>query len=239
MSFVRVVTYNVHGCRGGDRRLSPERILSVIRRAEPHVVALQEIDRPEHAEYFGRELGMEMFFVAAREHRGLAFGNAILSRLSGKLVRAAGLPRLHEGTEARAAIWVRLQAGFGRLDVVNTHLGLLPDERILQTECLMGENWLGGTDVTEYAVLCGDLNARPGTLAYGELCRGLIDAALADGRPRATFPAFFPMVRIDHVFTRPSLRARRVDVPSHFLARVASDHRPLVVDLCSREEVHS
>jgi endonuclease/exonuclease/phosphatase family metal-dependent hydrolase len=237
MSVFRLATYNVHGCRGGDRRLSPERILAVIRRIGAHVVALQEIDRPEHAEYFGRELGMEMFFVAAREHRGLAFGNAILSRFPGTLVRAAGLPRLHAGTEARAALWVRLQADFGPVDVVNTHLGLLPDERILQAECLMGSDWLGGRDVRRHALLCGDLNARPGTLAYVELCRNLIDVASRPGR--ATFPAIFPVVRIDHVLSRPGLLARRVDVPSYFAARVASDHRPLVVDFCSRDEANA
>jgi endonuclease/exonuclease/phosphatase family metal-dependent hydrolase len=213
--------------------------LSVIRRIEPDVVALQEIERPEHAEYLGRELGMEMFFVAAREHRGLAFGNAILTRLPGKLVQAAGLPRLHEGTEARAAQWLRLQAGFGPLDVVNTHLGLLPDERILQAECLMGSDWLGGAAVGRHAVLCGDLNARPGTLAYREFCRSLIDVPLSKSRALATFPALFPIVRIDHVLSRPGLRAQRVDVPSHFAARIASDHRPLVVDLSSRDEAPS
>jgi endonuclease/exonuclease/phosphatase family metal-dependent hydrolase len=236
MSPVRLVTYNVHGCRGSDRRLSPARVLSVIARIEPHVVALQEIERPEHAEYFARELGMELFFVAARERLGLAFGNAILTRLPGTLVRAAGLPRLHSGTEARAAQWARLQADFGALDVVNTHLGLLPDERILQAECLMGSDWLGGNDVGRHAVLCGDLNARPGTLAYFALCRSLIDVPLAQGRARATFPAVFPLVRIDHVLSRPGLLAERVEVPSHFAARVASDHRPLVVDLRSRDE---
>jgi endonuclease/exonuclease/phosphatase family metal-dependent hydrolase len=236
MTVLRLATYNVHSCRGGDRRLSPERILAVIRRLEAHVVALQEIDRPEHAEYFGRELGMEMFFVAAREHRGLSFGNAILSRLPGTLVRAAGLPRLHAGTEARAALWVRLEAAFGAVDVVNTHLGLLPDERILQAECLMGSDWLGSSDVRRHAVLCGDLNARPGTLAYVELCRNLIDAAAALGRARATFPAFFPVVRIDHVLARPGLLARHVEVPSYLGARVASDHRPLLVEFGSRGE---
>jgi endonuclease/exonuclease/phosphatase family metal-dependent hydrolase len=232
---VRLVTYNVHGCRGGDWRLSPARILSVIERIDPQIVALQEIERPEHAEYLARELRMELFFVAAREQRGLAFGNAILTRLPGSLVKAAGLPRLHSGTEARAAQWARLEADFGALDVVNTHLGLLPDERILQAECLMGNDWLGGQDIGRHAVLCGDLNARPGTLAYFALCRSLIDVPLARGRARATFPAVFPVVRIDHVLSRPGLIARRVEVPSHLAARVASDHRPLVVDLCSRD----
>jgi endonuclease/exonuclease/phosphatase family metal-dependent hydrolase len=234
---VRLVTYNVHSCRGGDRRLSPDRILSVLRALEPQVVALQEIDRLEYAEYFGEKLGMQMYFVAAREHSGgLSYGNVLLSALPSVLVKAGGLPRLHSGTEARAAQWMRVDSGFGALDIVNTHLGLLHDERVLQAECLLGGDWLGSETVSKHAVLCGDLNVRPGTSVYARLCRNLLDAQLRLRRPKPTFPAFFPVVRIDHVFSSRTLAVTRVDVPSAYGARWASDHRPLVVDLVAEQE---
>ncbi|CAN5259585.1 hypothetical protein BH09PSE2_BH09PSE2_17080 [soil metagenome] len=41
---IRVMTYNVHGCVGGDRKLDVGRIAAVIAREEPDVVALQELD---------------------------------------------------------------------------------------------------------------------------------------------------------------------------------------------------
>ena len=41
---LRILTYNVRGCRGTDGRLSPERIAAVIAAARPDVVALQELD---------------------------------------------------------------------------------------------------------------------------------------------------------------------------------------------------
>jgi endonuclease/exonuclease/phosphatase family metal-dependent hydrolase len=231
------VTYNVHSCRGGDRRLSPDRILSVLRGLEPAIVALQEIDRLEYAEYFGEKLRMQMYFVAAREHSGgLSYGNVLLSALPSELMRAGGLPRLHSGTEARAAQWIRVATSFGPLDVVNTHFGLLSDERVLQAECLLGPDWLGADTVSRHAVLCGDLNLRPGSALYARLCRDLVDAQRILRRPKPTFPALFPVVRIDHVLSTPSLTATRVDVPSAFGARWASDHRPLVVDLAATPE---
>src|SRR5581483_10620415 len=40
---IRVATYNVHKCRGLDRRTSPERIAAVIAELDADVVAIQEI----------------------------------------------------------------------------------------------------------------------------------------------------------------------------------------------------
>ncbi|HEU5396499.1 MAG TPA: alkaline phosphatase family protein, partial [Verrucomicrobiae bacterium] len=41
---LRIMTYNVHGCRGMDGRISPMRIARVIERADADIVALQELD---------------------------------------------------------------------------------------------------------------------------------------------------------------------------------------------------
>src|SRR5689334_13841828 len=41
---VRIMTYNVHSCRGMDGAISHERIAEVIERYNPDVVALQELD---------------------------------------------------------------------------------------------------------------------------------------------------------------------------------------------------
>ena len=42
-STIRVATYNIHKCRGLDRRISPHRIAAVIRELDADVVALQEV----------------------------------------------------------------------------------------------------------------------------------------------------------------------------------------------------
>lgn len=245
MQSVRVMTYNVHSCRGSDRRLSPERIARVIQKSAPDIVALQELDVKQtrsggldQAEYLAGVLGMRLHFVAARACHGGHYGNAILSRFPSETVRSGALPQLNDACEPRAVQWVRVEAPWGELDIFNVHLGLERGERRLQTNLLLGDEWLGHATRDPRAVVCGDLNAGPGSYVYRHLARHLQDAQrrpvrrfLGKPRPRATFPALFPLVRIDHVFLGKGLIARHSEVPSSLLSRVASDHRPLVVDL--------
>jgi endonuclease/exonuclease/phosphatase family metal-dependent hydrolase len=232
------MTYNVHGCRGADGRLRPQRILEVIAEALPDVVALQELDADasgepglDQAVFFARELNMELHFAAARAKGGGHYGNALLTQHPSQVKRSAILPRLHARCEARAAQWVRIDTPAGAVDVVNTHLGLLRHERLLQIEALLGKHWLQAPELLTHFVLCGDLNALPGSLVHRRLCARLRDSQSGLRLPRPTFPALFPLVRIDHVFVSRALQVRAVRVPASAMARLASDHRPLVVDL--------
>ena len=43
-SVMRIMTYNVHGCVGVDKKLDVGRIAAVIAQSKPDVVALQELD---------------------------------------------------------------------------------------------------------------------------------------------------------------------------------------------------
>src|SRR3712207_8266416 len=64
---LRVATYNVHKCRGLDRRVRPGRIASVLREVEADIIALQEVvsvedsahDEQHQAKYIAEELGCE------------------------------------------------------------------------------------------------------------------------------------------------------------------------------------
>src|SRR5438105_7810921 len=83
---LRIATYNVHSCRGLDRRTRPERTAAVLRAIDADIVALQEVIGPGsnsggHAEELGAALGMGWVMAPARHVRGHQFGNAVLSRL--------------------------------------------------------------------------------------------------------------------------------------------------------------
>jgi endonuclease/exonuclease/phosphatase family metal-dependent hydrolase len=114
-------------------------------------------------------------------------------------------------------------------------LGLDPKERVLQVQTLLGTDWLSRPDISPHVALCGDLNARPGSAPYEHLCTRLKDPQRDLPRRLATFPALFPVIRIDHVLTSPQLHVKRVSVPSDIIARLASDHRPLVIDLSPQQ----
>jgi endonuclease/exonuclease/phosphatase family metal-dependent hydrolase len=147
------------------------------------------------------------------------------------------LPQLDERCEPRVLEWVRLDAAWGPLDVVNVHLGLSRAERRLQAEALLGSDWLGDPALSPRLLVLGDFNSIPGSFVYRRIARVLDDAQKR--RVRATFPALFPIVRIDHIFVGAGLSVRSSTVLGDSLARVASDHRPLVAEIelsaCQRE----
>src|SRR4051794_27446661 len=77
---LRVVTYNVHKCRGMDGRTNIHRIAEVLRDVNADVVALQEAVDPQ-AETIAAELGLSYCTGENRKHHGYGYGNAVLSRL--------------------------------------------------------------------------------------------------------------------------------------------------------------
>lgn len=237
---LRAVTYNVHGCRGLDGRTLPHRIARVLAQCRPDVVALQELDvgrarsqGVDQAHEIAAQLAMSHVFHPAYELREEQYGNAVLSTLPIRLVKAERLPGL-PGREPRGALWVAIDAGGGReLQVVNTHLGLSAAERRAQIEVLAGAEWLLTALALGPAIVCGDFNAGERSYVWRRLSMLLRDVqrARADWTPRSTWFAGQPTRRIDHVFASHELDVLGVDVPRTQLCRRASDHLPLVVEL--------
>ncbi|MDQ4136400.1 MAG: endonuclease/exonuclease/phosphatase family protein [Pseudomonadota bacterium] len=239
----RILTYNVHRCRGTDRRLSPARIAEVIARCRPDIVALQELDvgrartgGVDQAHAIAHRLAMDFHFHSVLQLEEELYGDAILTALPARLVKSGPLPglRVARRLEPRGALWVAVDIGGTEVHIVNTHLSLIGRERVRQVAELLGPEWLGGIDPREPKMLIGDFNAVPRSAAYRAITRALSDAQVIQRprrRPQRTFPARLPTLRLDHVFvSRGSLRVTGVDVPRSALARVASDHLPLAVD---------
>ncbi len=204
------------------------------------VVGLQEIDRlrarsgsVDQAAVIAQELGWHHHFHVAMQQADGHYGDAIISRYPLTLKRAVELP----GTapwycrETRGAACVTAETHLGAVDVVNTHFGLGRRERWLQAQLLTSDEWMSGTDAP--LVLLGDFNSlgwsRPFRLLGRRLrnVRSLIPATKRVG----TFPTAWPIIALDHVFVSPTLHPTRVAAHRTALARVASDHYPLVVDL--------
>jgi endonuclease/exonuclease/phosphatase family metal-dependent hydrolase len=239
---LRIMTYNVHSCIGMDGKLSPERIARVIARCAPDIVALQELDvgraRTEgldQAHIIAQCLEMEFHFHPAMHIEEERYGDAILTHLPMRLVKTGTLPGLpgKPGLEPRGVLWVETELGGTAIQVLNTHLGLLPRERRAQAEALLGPDWLGHPACSGPVVLCGDFNALPSSPVCRRLRSRLNDAQieLESHRPRSTFFGRFPTARIDHVFVDYSLTVADIEVPDSELVRVASDHLPLIVEL--------
>jgi len=239
---IRLVTYNVHYCKGLDGKLSPARIARVIAQCEPDVVALQELDvgRPrtgdlDQAQAVARALDMDFHFHPTWRLAEERQGDAVLSRVPMKLVRAAALGEGNRRLrlKSRGALWVEIDVDGLPVQLVNTHLDVAPGAALTQIEELLGPEWLGHPECKAPVVLCGDFNSTPRSRAYSRAAARLSDAQVSMNghRPRATWFGRRPMRRIDHVFISPEFEVERVEVPNTTLTHVASDHLPLVVEL--------
>ena len=237
----RILTYNVHRCVGTDRRLDVGRVAEVIARLKPDIVALQELDvgrartgGVDQAHQIARQLKMAFHFHPALRVEEELYGDAILTIYPERLIQTGPLPgppaipRL----EPRGAVWLSAEIEGKPLQVINTHLGLVPKEQQLQAAWLAGPSWLDHPMRKGPTILLGDFNATSSSVVYRTLCAKLAAARrLAPTKSAtSTFPSTLPVLRIDHIFVSPEIKVEDVFVPFDQLTRTASDHLPLVMD---------
>lgn len=271
---MRLLCWNVQWCRGLDGAVDPARIASEARRVDADVICLQEIaanfpdlpgsrgeDQPHalmHAlpEYEGCLVsGVDL--PARANEKGVAagrrsrFGNLILSRLKvGRVLRhSLPWPAADVQTMPRSAIEAVLEAPFGPLRVITTHLeyysGAHRAAQIGRLREICNEGGERGEKDGPFrampwpqaAIVCGDFNLPPHDPLHAQLVDSFADAwqVLNPGIPHP--PTFRVHERdqgqspccCDYVFvTRdlaPRLKAIRVDG-----ANRASDHQPVIVD---------
>ena len=234
-----VMTYNVHSCIGNDGKNLPMRIAKIIAGMHPDIVALQELDvdlprtgRVDQAELIANELNMNFHFHPSLYIHNGRYGNAVLSRYPLRPVKAGGLPSRRKEPR-RGALWVEVDIKGHAVQVINTHLGVTPSRRRTQSHTLLGPDWLGSENCNPPVILCGDMNATPGSYVYFNFSRTLTDAqVLLPGRtrPRRTWPSISPFLRLDHVFVSKGIAIRTCRVPRSMDAKMASDHLPLLVE---------
>jgi endonuclease/exonuclease/phosphatase family metal-dependent hydrolase len=230
---VRIVTYNIHRSRGLDRRTRPDRIAAVLAAIEPDIVAMQEVigpglTGPGHAEELGAALGMGWVMASTRELRRHQFGNVVLSRYP--IHDHAQYDLSWKTCEPRCAQRVAIDLGPRTLQVYNVHLGTALLERRYQAPRLAA--WVHDKRVPGPKLVLGDFNEWSRGLATDILAEKLQSIDLYPFlRRRRTYPGFFPVLHLDHIYFEGSIEIRRIDLPRSRLALVASDHLPLVADI--------
>ena len=241
----RIVTYNVHRCVGNDRKLDVARIADVLATLRPDIVALQELDvgraRTNHvdqAHEIADRLRMVSHFHPAMRVEEELYGDAILTCFPETLIQTGplpGHPRLPH-LEPRGALWVQAEIEAAQVQIINTHLGLVPKEQQIQAAHLAGPSWIEHPRFRGPRILLGDFNATATSVVYRTLASRLEPARRLAPRktPTATFPSPLPVLRIDHIFVSPEIEVRDVFAPFEPAWRVASDHLPLVMDFSVR-----
>jgi endonuclease/exonuclease/phosphatase family metal-dependent hydrolase len=225
-STIRIVTWNIRGGVGLDGRFDLDRIVRLIKRTEPDIVALQEVDSRRSMG------GYEHPFVLLRQALGPHsveaksiigsdgdYGQILISRwpLDAIKIHDISVPE----REPRRAIEAEVHAPCGRLRMIATHLGLTFRERKNQTRALI--DLARPSALT--TVMVGDFN----DWIWRGSVQNAINRALPGRTWHRTFPSFFPLIRLDRIYCRP--RAALVRSWTDGAARAASDHLPVFADI--------
>ena len=224
-----VASYNIHKCAGLDRRVDLDRIAQVLEEIDADLVGVQEVFRPQ-ALGLAERLGVQVAMGPTRERDGLPYGNAVLTRLAIRSSRTFDLSRPDREPRGGIRLDLEMPNGHGEganglLHVFNVHFGLKIRERAEQVRMLVREHILHD-ELTGPRIVVGDLNEWfPG--AVGRTLR----RELTGPRIRRTHPAPLPIFPLDRIYWDRGLGVDGFRVHRSRLARVASDHLPVVARL--------
>jgi endonuclease/exonuclease/phosphatase family metal-dependent hydrolase len=231
MRLLRVGTYNVHGHKGTDGKIVPNRTFEVVRRLQADCVALQEfVNAPAPTgesllEQWARTLGMHGAYAAAFDRGGEEFGNALLTRWP--ILEQHAHDVSLSGYRRRVVLEALVAVDGIKLQLMSLHLGVSPRERALQAQALFD---LCSSTRADVHLLLGDFNEWSRFSAVSRRLRAYFDVT----RQAATFPSWAPIVGLDRIWMHPRGRLREMHVDASPAARVASDHLPLVATIdCS------
>ena len=231
---VRVATYNIHRGRGLDGRTRIERIASVLAAIDADVIALQEVVgasplKPGQAAELGAALGMGWVMAPTRHQRTALFGNVVLSKFP---VRHHVQHDLTWKTcEHRSVQRVDLAMDDDTLHFYNVHLGTSLLERRSQAAKLA--SLVHDRRVVGPKIVLGDFNEWARGIAKDILAERLqsIDLSKHLKRGGRSYPGFFPVLHLDHIYYEGTVEVLKVSMPRDRMALIASDHLPLVADL--------
>jgi endonuclease/exonuclease/phosphatase family metal-dependent hydrolase len=230
MTQLVVVSYNIHRGVGLDRRRDLDRIADVIDELTPDVVGLQEVIREagrahaDQAAYLAARLQMDLVMGETRAHGQGTFGNAVLTRLP--VLGSARCDLSHGAREPRGCLRVDLAVDGASLHVFNCHFGLALRERRAQVDRL--GRFIRDLGHCGPRVVMGDFNE----WHRGPVTRQLrLEFSSPMRRMRRTHPAVFPLFALDRIYWDVELEGETFHVHRSRLARVASDHLPVVARL--------
>lgn len=227
---LRLLHWNVHSWRDDAGASNVEAVVDLVRRTDPHVVSLVEVDeawgQPSEIDDVAKRCGYSSIFVPAFEfgQDGPAggFGNALLSKLPILVVRQRQLVWPHrvfdgsEPSEPRAVVFAKLQTTAGPVWVGSTHLPRgEADTRADAANRLAAIT----QELTDQWLLLGDFNM-PASDWIDEY--SLLSAYPTPAE--ATHPIKEPVEAIDYCVGSQALR-----VQAEVLPEAGSDHLPILV----------
>jgi endonuclease/exonuclease/phosphatase family metal-dependent hydrolase len=218
---MRLLTYNVRSLRDDEAAVA-----RVIRAARPDVVAIQEAPRFLRWRSKCAALARRCGLVIVGGGRPAA-ANLLMSSLAVDVESTRDVLFSKDfGLHQRGAALAVLRLGGARFAVAGTHLDLVEEPRVRHVAELDGA-LVGYVPDGVPVIVAGDVNDRPGSPTWQALAERRVDADPGG----FTYSAADPVRRIDGVFVDPGLRVVHAEVLGTPDVTIASDHRPVLVEL--------
>lgn len=229
----RIMTYNIHHGEGTDGVVDFNRIVDVIKKENPDILLLQEVDVnldrsgninvPQYLSENTRLIYVE--FGKNLDIGEGVYGNATLSKFP--VVHSNNYQFEQIGPEQRGVLLTELSVNGHKLLVLNSHFDHSPDdsERVLYSGRII--NKILPEYDTDAVLFGGDFNDIPSSKMYQKLSKVFKDAWVVSGHGKGfTIPAGQPSKRIDYILFDGKIKPDSVWVPKS----EASDHLPVVAD---------
>ncbi len=218
-----LMSYNIRNGRGLDDSISYTRIAEVIRRVNPDLVALQELDsmtlRSGQTYVLGelaRLTGMYDVYAPAIDYDGGKYGIGMLAKEKPLHVYSRALPGREEARRL-------LMLEYPDYVYACVHLSLTEEDRMASLPVILEEFGRFRKPV----FIAGDWNATSESLFIQEVLKHFVLLTAAD---EYTFQADTPNCTLDYIAVSKlvpvTFRKREAEVVD---APVESDHRPVVV----------
>ncbi len=240
---MRLLSYNIHkGIGGRDRRYNLERIIHVVRHERPDVVCLQEVDQNVRRSRHDDQPIRLAEALEAHDHlyqrnvhfRAGGYGNLLISRWP--IHTAHQISLRNRRRKPRGAQIAVIETPGGPVHLVHWHLGLAERERHWQARRLL-EHPLFLESAHLPTIVIGDFNDWMNTLARGPFAHHGFVQATAPRRRFRSFPAYWPIVSLDKAFIRGPIEIEHARIVHSRLARDASDHLPLLLEIRFNQHV--
>lgn len=230
---LRLMTYNI---RAADFGLSG--IIKVLRQTKADIIALQEVDRGvrrtgrvDQPRRFSRALAYHGVFRRHFRYQGGDYGLMLLSRY-----RIDRVQRLSVQHSKLIILQARVHTPGRSLTVFVVHFHPTnpldeKQKRDINDRARMREArriYDVARKIEGPVIIMGDFNDDTGSPPYRLFASRFQDACdKAGGWWDKTWPAKFPLTRIDYIWASPQIRIRRCRT----LSSEASDHRPVLADV--------
>lgn len=227
---LRILSYNIKHGYGMDGKVDLSRSARLIKKLNPDLVALQEIDKltertrkVDQTAELGRMTEMHAEFGPFFDFQGGEYGMAILSKNKPSRVQNHRLP---DGQEPRTALAITIAPIKGGPEIVfaGIHFYATQEERLAQAKHLLE---ILKTE-TRPVIFAGDYNSRPDS----DVMKLFADEwTIPDkGKDNLTIPSDKPRSEIDFIMFR-NFDGWKVDKIDVLEEPLVSDHRPVLLEL--------